>query len=99
MKLTRVTILGMGNVDNKTYDLDHLTYLNGENGAGKTTVLSAIQLALLGYTGVSGKRSSSIFDGGSEHGQRFGHTDHGAAHLHPKWLQDPVQCHHLATGI
>ena len=62
MKLTRVTILGMGNVDNKTYDLDHLTYLNGENGAGKTTVLSAIQLALLGYTGVSGKRSSSIFE-------------------------------------
>lgn len=67
MQLKQITIEGMGNVSHKTYHLGHLTYINGENGAGKTTIMSAIQLALLGYTGVSGKRVSGVFRHANSH--------------------------------
>lgn len=49
MKLKSIYIDGLHNAVAKTYDLDNLVYFYGRNGAGKTTVLNAIQLALLGY--------------------------------------------------
>lgn len=61
MKLSSITIQGMHNVSNKTYSLGNFTYFIGENGAGKSTVLQAIQLALLGYIPGTDKKKSAIF--------------------------------------
>lgn len=50
MKITQVAISGMHKAQDKVYDLNPgVTYFVGENGAGKSTILEAIQLALLGY--------------------------------------------------
>lgn len=49
MRATRIEIEGMHQVDSAVYDLQNLTYLHGLNGAGKSTIMQAIQLALLGY--------------------------------------------------
>ena len=61
MKIKRVTIEGMHNVDKKVYDFGNLTYLHGPNGAGKSTVLQAVQLALLGYIPGTNKTKDAIF--------------------------------------
>lgn len=49
MKITGIRIEGFHKVQNTYYDLTNINYLHGVNGAGKSTVLQAIQLALLGY--------------------------------------------------
>lgn len=61
MKITRVTIVGMHKVVQQSYDLNDLNYLFGMNGAGKSTVMQAIQLALLGYIPGTDKNKSAIF--------------------------------------
>jgi DNA repair exonuclease SbcCD ATPase subunit len=61
MKLSSIRIQGMHKVTDKTYNLGNMNYLNGLNGAGKTTVMQAIQLALLGYIPGTDKRSSAIY--------------------------------------
>lgn len=60
MKLSKIKIVGMHSVESKTYDMDDLNYLIGKNGAGKSTVLQAIQLALLGYIPGYDKTNSGI---------------------------------------
>ena len=57
MKLKSIYIDGLHNAVAKTYELGDLVYLYGRNGAGKTTVLNAIQLALLGYIPGTAKNS------------------------------------------
>lgn len=57
MKLKSIYIDGLHNAVNKTYQLGDLVYFYGRNGAGKTTVLNAIQLALLGYIPGTAKNS------------------------------------------
>jgi len=57
MKLKSIYIDGLHNAVNKTYQLNDLVYFYGRNGAGKTTVLNAIQLALLGYIPGTAKNS------------------------------------------
>ena len=50
MKITQVEIDGMHRAHGKSYALNPgVTYFIGENGAGKSTILEAIQLAFLGY--------------------------------------------------
>lgn len=62
MKLKSITIEGMHNVDHRTYEFDSKSkYLCGNNGAGKSTILQAIQLALLGYIPGTNKQTSAIF--------------------------------------
>ena len=61
MKIKSVTIQGFHNVDKKTYELKDINYLFGSNGAGKSTVLQAIQLALLGYIPGTNKTNAAIF--------------------------------------
>lgn len=61
MKLRSIKIENMHNVTERTYHFDDLTYLHGQNGAGKSTVLQAIQLALLGYIPSTAKRAFAIF--------------------------------------
>lgn len=61
MKIKSVHIQGMHNVEDKTYHLSNATYFYGENGAGKSTVLQAIQLALLGYIPGYNKTKEGIF--------------------------------------
>lgn len=57
-----VTIEGFHNVRFKTYQFDqNFIYLHGLNGAGKSTVLQAIQLALLGYIPGTDKNKTAIF--------------------------------------
>ena len=67
MKLQSITIEGMHNVTRKTYQLKDLTYFYGKNGAGKTTILNAIQLALLGYIPGTSKTNESIFRHSNNH--------------------------------
>lgn len=61
MKIKSITIEGMHNVAEKTYNFDNVSYLYGKNGAGKSTVLQAIQLALLGYIPGVDKKNEAIF--------------------------------------
>lgn len=50
MKLKSIEIRNMHQIaTSKKYDLNDVTYFTGPNGIGKSTVLQAIQLALLGY--------------------------------------------------
>jgi DNA repair exonuclease SbcCD ATPase subunit len=57
MKIKSIYIDGLHNAVAKTYEFTDLVYLFGRNGAGKTTVLNAIQLALLGYIPGTAKNS------------------------------------------
>ena len=61
MKVKRVIIEGFHNVSSKIYDFESVNYLHGKNGAGKSTVLQAIQLGLLGYVPGSNKTSKGVF--------------------------------------
>jgi len=64
MKLKSVTIKGFHNVKDVTYTFDEspVTYFAGHNGAGKSTALQAIQLALLGYIpGTSKSSKEALF--------------------------------------
>lgn len=61
MKLKSIEIIGMHNVVHTKYNLHGFNYFYGKNGAGKSTVLQAIQLALLGYIPGTDKNKSSIF--------------------------------------
>lgn len=61
MKISSVYIDGMHNAKGVRYGFDHVNYLFGDNGAGKSTVLQAIQLALLGYIPGFNKTNQSTF--------------------------------------
>lgn len=61
LKIKSVTITGMHKVDKKTYTFnDDITYFIGQNGSGKSTILEATQLALLGYIPGYAKTNESI---------------------------------------
>ena len=57
MKIKSIYIDGLHNATNKTYNFDDIVYLFGNNGAGKSTVLQAIQFVLLGYIPGTAKNS------------------------------------------
>ena len=61
MNLKKVAISGMHNVEHKTYTFNDITYICGKNGVGKSTILQAIQFALLGYIPGYGKTKSETF--------------------------------------
>ena len=61
MKISSVTICGMHKIKEHTYDFSNANYLYGPNGVGKSTVMQAIQLALLGYIPGTDKTTSAIF--------------------------------------
>ena len=68
MKIEKVVIEGMHKVVRKEYHFnDNLTYLFGQNGAGKSTILEAIQLALLGYIPGTAKTNVAIFRHSNNH--------------------------------
>lgn len=61
MKIRKLTIQGMHKVSQKSYEFNQdVTYFVGENGAGKSTILEAIQLGLLGYIPGYAKTNESI---------------------------------------
>ena len=57
MKIKSIYIDGLHNAVNKTYDFGDVNYIYGNNGIGKSTILQAIQLALLGYIPGTAKNS------------------------------------------
>lgn len=61
LKIKKIRIEGMHNVVDKTYEFNDFVYLFGKNGAGKSTVLQAVQLALLGYIPGYPKTNEGIF--------------------------------------
>ena len=60
MKIARIKISGMHRTT-KTYDFGQMNYLFGSNGAGKSTVLQAIQFAVLGYIPGTDKTKTALF--------------------------------------
>lgn len=62
MKIKSITIEGMHKLDRPTtYTFEDMNYIFGTNGAGKSTILQAIQLALLGYIPGTNKKIGDIF--------------------------------------
>lgn len=61
MKIHSIYMKNLHKVDEASYVFDGQTYLYGPNGVGKTTVLNAIQLALLGYIPGMSKKHADIF--------------------------------------
>lgn len=63
MKIKSISIFGMHNAIGapRTYTFKDINYIIGANGAGKSTILQAIQLAILGYLPGTDKRVSEIF--------------------------------------
>ncbi len=60
MKIKSIYIDGLHNTHSVTYTFNDLTYFHGRNGAGKSTILNAIQLALLGYIPGTSKTKAAI---------------------------------------
>jgi len=60
MKIKSIYIDGLHNAVNKTYDFNDMVYIFGHNGAGKSTILQAIQLNLLGYIPGTNKTREAI---------------------------------------
>lgn len=60
MIIKKVEIMNMHHIDFASYNFEDLNYLYGLNGAGKSTILQAIQLGLLGYIPGTGKRNADI---------------------------------------
>lgn len=61
MKLSKVTIVNMHDISFDEYEIGDKLHIHGDNGAGKTTILNAIQLALLGYIPGYPKTNEGIF--------------------------------------
>jgi DNA repair exonuclease SbcCD ATPase subunit len=62
MKIESITIEGMHKLNKPTtYTFEDMNYIFGTNGAGKSTILQAIQLALLGYIPGTNKKVGDIF--------------------------------------
>lgn len=57
MKIKSIYIDGLHNAVNKTYNFGDINYIFGNNGIGKSTILQAIQFALLGYIPGTAKNS------------------------------------------
>ena len=57
MKIKSIYIDGLHNATNKTYTFGDIVYIFGNNGIGKSTILQAIQYALLGYIAGTPKNS------------------------------------------
>lgn len=57
MKIKSIYIDGLHNAKDKTYNFNDINYIFGNNGIGKSTILQAIQLALLGYIPGTAKNS------------------------------------------
>lgn len=61
ISIKQVTIRGMRKVDNATYSFTpQSNYILGNNGTGKSTILNAIQLAILGYIPGQSKKKKDI---------------------------------------
>ncbi len=60
MKIKSVYVDGLHTVHDKTYTFEDITYLHGRNGVGKSTILNAIQFALLGYIPGTSKTKAAI---------------------------------------
>ena len=59
--IKEVTIRGMRKVNNATYSFTpQSNYILGNNGTGKSTILNAIQLAILGYIPGQSKKKKDI---------------------------------------
>ena len=61
MKVTKVIIEGFHNILRKEYSFKDMNYLYGRNGAGKSSVLQALQLGLLGYVPGTNKTKQGVF--------------------------------------
>lgn len=67
MKLESIGISHMHQIKGSvTYNLNDVTYFIGQNGAGKSTILQAIQLALLGYIPGYDKTNAGIMKHSSD---------------------------------
>ncbi len=67
MKIKSVIIEGFHNVVKKEYKFEDINYLHGKNGVGKSTVLQAIQLGLLGYVPGTNKTKQGVFTHSNNH--------------------------------
>ena len=60
MIIKHIKIQGLHGI-NKEYDLERKIFFTGANGSGKSTILQAIQWALLGYIPGTSKANAAIF--------------------------------------
>ena len=61
MKLESIEIKGFNKTSSAKYKFSDVNYIQGLNGSGKSTIIQAIQFALLGYLPNFSKQNSTIF--------------------------------------
>ena len=67
MKVKKVIIEGFHNVVRAEYEFTEENYIHGRNGTGKSTILQAIQLGLLGYVPGTNKTKAGVFSHANNH--------------------------------
>lgn len=72
MKIKSISIESFNKISSNTYEFENFSYLKGKNGVGKTTVLQAIQVTLLGYIpGTNKKTAKDVIFNHSKDGDKI----------------------------
>lgn len=85
MKIKSISISGMHNIDKHMYEFNDVNYLYGLNGAGKSTILQAIQLVILGYLPGTAKKTADIFKHANGPVMDIYLKLDNGAHIHRTW--------------
>lgn len=67
MKIKSIRISGMRKLTDEVYNMQKINYIMGKNGSGKSTIIDAIRLSILGYIPGTPKQLKKIMENSNSH--------------------------------